>query len=177
MDEDKFFSSVKIRNSGDEFYCKIINVYGSVKQELKGQFLKELYRKIKNTEIPMLIGGNFNMIRYVHEKSNGSEYTIWMDIFNSFINDIALIEIIRGGSRFIWTNKQNNLIRSVLDRVFVPKEWEQKYPKVKLMTLTRVGSDHCPLLLDDGTGKDQFKRGFRFETTWLSQGGFKKNLA
>jgi hypothetical protein len=65
----------------------------------------------------------------------------------------------------------------VLDRVFVPKEWEQKYPKVKLMTLTRVGSDHCPLLLDDGTEKDQFKRGFRFETTWLSQGGFKKILA
>jgi hypothetical protein len=29
-------------------------------------------------------------------KSNGSEYIIWMDMFNSFINDTALIEIIRG---------------------------------------------------------------------------------
>jgi hypothetical protein len=54
---------------------------------------------------------------------------------------------------------------------------EQKYPKVKLMTLTRVGSDHFPLLLDDGSRNDQFKRGFRFETAWLSQGEFKKKLA
>jgi hypothetical protein len=27
MDEGKFFSRVKIRNSGDEFYWEIINVY------------------------------------------------------------------------------------------------------------------------------------------------------
>jgi L-rhamnose isomerase len=39
-----------------------------------------------------------------------------------------------------------------------------------------VGSDHCPLLLDDGTKIDQFKRGFRFEPAWLSQPNFKKNL-
>jgi hypothetical protein len=44
------------------------------------------------------------------------------------------------------------------------------------MTLTRVSSGHCPLLLDDGFGKDQLKTGFRFETTWLSQGEFKNNL-
>jgi hypothetical protein len=56
------------------------------------------------------------------KKSNGSKYTIWMDMFNSFINDTALIKIIRGGSRFTWTNKQNNSIRSVLDRVFASKE-------------------------------------------------------
>jgi hypothetical protein len=64
------------------------------------------------------------MIRFVHEKSNGSKYTIWMDMFNSFINDTTLIEIVRGGNMFTWTNKQNNPIRSVLDRVFVSKEWE-----------------------------------------------------
>jgi hypothetical protein len=45
------------------------------------------------------------------------------------------------------------------------------------MTLTRVGSDHCPLLLDDGFGKDQIKRGFRFETGWLSRGEFREKLA
>jgi endonuclease/exonuclease/phosphatase family metal-dependent hydrolase len=70
---------------------------------------------------------------------------------------------LSGGSRFTWTNKQSNPIRSVLDRVFITKEWEQKFPKVKLMTLTRVGSDHCPMVLDDGTGKVQIRRGFRFE--------------
>jgi hypothetical protein len=46
-------------------------------------------------------------------------------MFNSFINDIALLEIYRGeGGRFIWTNKQRNHVMTNLDRFFVSKEWE-----------------------------------------------------
>jgi polyhydroxyalkanoate synthesis regulator phasin len=44
------------------------------------------------------------------------------------------------------------------------------------MTLTRVGSDHCPLLLDDETRNDQIRRGFRFEIAWLSQNEFRRKL-
>jgi hypothetical protein len=36
------------------------------------------------------------MIRYAHEKSNGTYYIIWMDMLNSFINDTTIIEMIRG---------------------------------------------------------------------------------
>jgi hypothetical protein len=63
-----------------------------------------------------------------------------------------------------------------LDKVLVTKEWEPKFPKAKLMTLTRVGSDHSPLILDDGTGKMQIRRRFRFEVAWLSQSEFKKKI-
>jgi hypothetical protein len=56
MDEGKFFSSVKIKNNGEDFCWEIINVHGHVKHELKGLFLQELYRKIKNTYIPLLMG-------------------------------------------------------------------------------------------------------------------------
>jgi hypothetical protein len=51
-------------------------------------------------------------------------------MFNSFIDDTAMIELVRGGSRFTWTNKQVNPIISNLDRVLVNKEWEQHFPKV-----------------------------------------------
>jgi hypothetical protein len=106
-----------------------------------------------------MVGGDFNMLRYVHEKSNVSDYTIWMDMFNSFIIDTALTEIIRWGTRFTWINKQANPIGSILDRVFISKEWEQKFPKVKVSILTRVGSNYCPLLLDDDAKLDQPKMG------------------
>uniref|UniRef100_A0A453IJP9 Endonuclease/exonuclease/phosphatase domain-containing protein n=1 Tax=Aegilops tauschii subsp. strangulata TaxID=200361 RepID=A0A453IJP9_AEGTS len=36
---------------------------------------------------------------------------------------------------------------SVLDRVFVDPEWELKFPLASLRAITRVGSDHVPLLL------------------------------
>jgi hypothetical protein len=39
MDEGKFFSSVKIRNRVDGFCWEVINAYGPMKYELKGQFL------------------------------------------------------------------------------------------------------------------------------------------
>jgi hypothetical protein len=52
-----------------------------------------------------MVGGDFNMIRYIHEKSSGSEYTIWMDMLNCFINDTTLSEVVRGGSRFTWSKK------------------------------------------------------------------------
>jgi hypothetical protein len=64
------------------------------------------------------------MIRFSYEKSADVEHTIWMDMFNSFINDDAIMELVRGGSRYTWTNKQENPIRSNLDSVLVTKEWE-----------------------------------------------------
>jgi hypothetical protein len=37
--KEKKFSSVKIRNRSDNLCWKVINVYGPIKHELKGQFL------------------------------------------------------------------------------------------------------------------------------------------
>jgi endonuclease/exonuclease/phosphatase family metal-dependent hydrolase len=125
--------------------------------------LQELYQKIQRSNSPLMIGADFNMIQYAHEISSGSEYTIWLDMFNSFINDTSIMESVRGGSRFTWTNKLDNPIRSNLDRIFVYKCRDQQYPRVRVVTLTRVGSDHNPLILDDGTKIDQEKKLFRFE--------------
>jgi hypothetical protein len=69
MDEGRFCSSIKIRNRGDGFCWEVINVYGPVQYEFKGQFLQELYQKIRACDVPIMVGGDFNMIRYAHEKS------------------------------------------------------------------------------------------------------------
>jgi hypothetical protein len=59
------------------------------------------------------------MIRYSHEKSYGGPHNVWMDRFNSFIEDTTLREIKRVGGRFTWTNKQRNPVMSNLDRFCV----------------------------------------------------------
>jgi hypothetical protein len=43
-------------------------------------------------------------------------------------------------------------------------------------SIIRVDPDHNPLLLDDGTGRKQEMKRFRFETVWLSQEIFKRQL-
>jgi hypothetical protein len=60
--------------------------------------------------------------------------------------------------------------------VLVNRTWEQHYPKARVMTLTRIGSDHNPILVDDGGEDAKIKRGFIFESAWLSNVEFKKQL-
>jgi endonuclease/exonuclease/phosphatase family metal-dependent hydrolase len=152
----------------------------------------------------VIIGGDFNMITYIHEKSLGTKYTIWLDMLNNFINDTKIIELIRGGSLFTWTNKQQNPIRSNLDkifvskswdqhylrnrvmtmtkvgsnldRIFVSKSWDQHYLRTRVMTMTRVGSDHNPLILDNGEQVESGKKMFRMESAWLGNTKFKNHL-
>jgi hypothetical protein len=58
----------------------------------------------------------------------------------------------------------------------VSKEWEQKYPKVRVMTLVRVGLDHNPILLEDGVDTRQRNIVFRFEKAWLFKLEFKSRM-
>jgi hypothetical protein len=58
----------------------------------------------------------------------------------------------------------------------VSKEWEHKFPKSRVMSLVGVGSDHSPLLLEDGIEARQCRRRFRFEKAWLSKPEFRENM-
>jgi hypothetical protein len=47
---------------------------------------------------------------------------------------------------------------------------------VYVRSLIRVGSDHSPILLDDGVESLQRKRTFKFEKAWLSNPDVKKRI-
>lgn len=176
MSNGEFQSSIKIKDQRDGFQWEIINVYGPVQIERKASFLQELFRKIQEADVPLLIGGDFNMIRYAHEKSNENLHWNWMENFNAFIDDTTIREIYRGGNRFTWTNKQEAPIMSNLDRAFMTPEWEEKYPRTTMKSLLRVGSYHSPILVDIGDQRPQKIYPFRFEMAWLTQEKFKEKL-
>jgi hypothetical protein len=73
-------------------------------------------------------------------------------MFNDCIADLALREIARVGARYTWSNNRVDPIRSVLDRVFMSVKWEMAFPLCSLRAVTRVGSDHSPLLFSMGGG-------------------------
>jgi exonuclease III len=99
MDEGRYFSSIGVENKKDKLCWEIINVYGPVKTE-KAEFLHKFYQKIQRRGKPMVVCGDFNMVRYCHEKSSGGVHSIWMDMFNGFIEDTSLIEKKRVESTF-----------------------------------------------------------------------------
>jgi hypothetical protein len=94
-------------------------------------------------------------------------------MFNYFIADCSLRELVRNGNKYTWTNKQCNPIRSILGRVLVTNEWEQHYPRVNVTPLLRVGSDHNTIIVNTNEDKPPTHAIFRFETVWLSKADFK----
>ena len=97
---------------------------------------------------------------------------VLMDVFNKFIESANLREIKKIGSRFTWTNKQECPIMSNIDRVLVSTEWEDSHPLTSPRSITRIGSDHWPLLLDTGGPNNIKKRQFYFERQWMQVDGF-----
>jgi hypothetical protein len=172
----EFFSSMKIVLRQDDFKWEIVNVYGPVKMERKASFLEELNQKISRMEDPFIIGGDFNLIRFSWEKSTGNVNQFWMSAFNDFIRDNGIKEMDGKGCKYTWTNKQENPIMSVLDRVFTCTRWDHFYKKASCETLTRVGSDHCPNVVNTDDHRFQQKHGFHFEMPWLLQREFREQV-
>lgn len=97
-----------------------------------------------------MLGGDFNLVRKIEEKSSGNVDLHMINAFNEMINLTELREIQRTSSRFTWSNKQTPPIMCVLDRMLVSNSWEDKYNLISVLTAPRVGSDHNPFIVDTG---------------------------
>lgn len=121
-------------------------MYGPADHSLSNNFLDDLSSYVSAITCPVVIGGDFNLIREDSDKSSGNICHQRMQLFNDTLADLERREIARVGARYTWTNHQINPIHSVLDRVFVSPSWELVYPLSQLKAETRLGSDHTPLI-------------------------------
>ncbi|XP_026459643.1 uncharacterized protein LOC113360342 [Papaver somniferum] len=96
---------------------------------------------------PWVLGGEFNEIRFSHERSSGGDVTNGMDRFDRFISKHHLIDLPLHGDTYTWTNNQIQSIRSRIDRFLISPDWECVYPQVIQQALARPCSDHNLLAL------------------------------
>jgi hypothetical protein len=168
-----YYVKFQIRNKRDGFEWLLIPVYGAAQASNKPEFLAEIVRTCENETLPLLIGGDFNIIRRQAEKNNDNSNPRWPFIFNAIIESLELREIAMSGHQFMWANRRTTQTFEKLDRVLASVEWEQKFPLVTVRALTRTGSDHTPLLIDSGEQAHHgSKTKFLFELSWLKQEGF-----
>jgi hypothetical protein len=66
----------------------------------KANFLHELFNLAKDNPHPILIGGNFNLLRFRHEKSKGHIDEHWPFLFNAVIDSLDLREVAMMGRQF-----------------------------------------------------------------------------
>jgi endonuclease/exonuclease/phosphatase family metal-dependent hydrolase len=150
-----------------------IGIYGPVDHSRARSFLDEISAKVAATTRPLIMGGDFNLIRAPEDKNNSNLNWPLMDLFNDSIAAWALSEIPRTGARFTWTNRQLNPVRSALDRVFISPAFEAVFPLCALTAETSLGSDHTPLVFDTGEGLPVHSNRFYFESSWLERNDFR----
>ncbi|XP_026377779.1 uncharacterized protein LOC113272088 [Papaver somniferum] len=105
-------------------------------------FWREIEKVICFLKLPWIIGGDFNEIRFTHERSTGGEDSVGMSRLNRFISQHELFYLPLHGGTYTWTNNQFNNIRSRIDRIMVSPEWEQQIPNLMQQALSRPCSDH-----------------------------------
>jgi exonuclease III len=169
---ENFFIGVLVRNRMTNHRFWVINVYGPAQHHLSADFIQELATFGSCLVLPVLMGGDFNLIRNNKDMNQGVGDQQLMDLFNGFIGDFQLREIFCSGNRFTWSNKQKNPTLVKLDRILVSNSRELFYPTCFAWVKARIGFDHCPLILNTGKQGDTRPRYFFFDEQWQQKEGF-----
>jgi hypothetical protein len=70
---------------------------------------------------PMILGGDFNILRYSSEKKTKFINNKYIQVFNLIINSYELREVVMQGGKFTWSNRVNPTLEK-LDRVLISKD-------------------------------------------------------
>ncbi|XP_071713782.1 uncharacterized protein [Rutidosis leptorrhynchoides] len=143
----------------------VVNVYGPHKEGDKKQMWEILEKLINSSNVEWVLGGDFNEVRSEEERQNCLFNERWAKMFNSFINDNNLIEIPLLGKRFTRIC-DNGKKFSKLDRFLVNDKFLQTWDEVSVTALDRNTSDHCPIIIRNGS-EDFGPKPFKFFDIWL----------
>lgn len=118
-----------------------------------------------------VIGGDFNVTRFMHEKNRPNNITRSMRDFNNVINQCDLRDSPLLKAKFTWTDRKENPLLSRLDRFLVSNCWEEVYPHFSQEAIFKLASDHWPVMLN--TSKVNYGPiTFCFENIWVTHPQF-----
>ncbi|KAG0465383.1 hypothetical protein HPP92_019547 [Vanilla planifolia] len=126
---------------------------------------------------PLMVAGDFNIIMSQEEKRGGRKFRFGKEQqeLADLMQDMQLTDVGFIGNIFTWCNGKTGGARILerLDRVLLNSVGLQDFPNCAVTHLGRLGSDHCPLLIDIGCrqARKRISRA-QFEIVWLqfSQG-------
>jgi len=182
---------VEIKESSEQFvYARIENefeilnlivVYAAPTVSRRSGLWEKLREVIRGIDGPVVIGGDFNTIVRLDERTGGNGCLSPDSVaFGDWINELSLIDMGFKGNRFTWKRgkSQQFYIAKRLDRILCCAHFRLKWQEATVTHLPCLASYHAPLYLQllPKTGCDPSRRPFRFEAAWLQHEGFKELL-
>jgi hypothetical protein len=108
VDSGNFCVKLAVKSKIDEFELLLVPVYGVAQDKFKHDFLAELVRMCDSETLPILLAGDFNILRRPGEKSNDNFNPRWSFVFNAIIENLNLREIALSGRQFTWASRREN---------------------------------------------------------------------
>lgn len=148
-------------------------IYGPTTTFNRHEFWDKLHGVRARWQGLWVVGGHFNVIRFVHEKNSGGRITKSMRDFDGLVRSARLRDSPLSNAKFTWMNNQSRLVLSTLDRFLVSRDWEDAYPFFFQKVLPKVTSNHWPVMLH--TNAQSFgSKPFRFENMWTTHHSFRE---
>ncbi|KAK9913633.1 hypothetical protein M0R45_037443 [Rubus argutus] len=161
-----------ITNKSDGKLFRATWVYGPPYRADKAEFWESASHLSTNDNCPWICVGDFNEILNCSEKDGGLPLS-WNrpQFLRNFMNCNALLDVGYCGPKFTWENRRDNadLVRERLDRVLVNCHWLIDWPNTSVTHGSRIGSDHCPLIINPTPPPKKTGRAFKFEAMWVTE--------
>ncbi|TYK03825.1 exodeoxyribonuclease-like [Cucumis melo var. makuwa] len=128
--------------------------------------VKETRRKLIPRPTHDRLSGDFNITRWAHERYPLGRSTRGMELFNKLIESVYLMEIPMLNGRYTWPREGGTSSKSLSNRFFINKEWDDLFKNSRVSHKARIFSNHLPLFLKAGAiiwGPSPF----RFCNSWL----------
>jgi hypothetical protein len=100
-----FFLRVDVRQLNTSKDWSLFVVYGLEDHRISGDFLAEFSLAVGACPLPLVVGGDFNLIRGSEDKNNNNIDWPRVHRFNDCIANLALLEVRRTGATYTWTNR------------------------------------------------------------------------
>ena len=97
------------------------------------------------------MGADFNVVRFLSERLGSTSFIAAMREFSNFISEQGLIDLPFQGGTFTWSNSREVVSKARLDKFLFSVDWEDKFPTVSRRRMSRLCSDHFPIVLEGGS--------------------------
>jgi hypothetical protein len=128
IDEGDFYIKFQLCNKSYDFKWALAVVYEPAQATHKEKFLVELVCMCSQENLPLIMGGDYNILWHPYEKNNLNYDARWPFLFNAIIDGLNLREREMFGRKFTWANNLASPTFEKLDRILVTTKWEEKFP-------------------------------------------------
>ncbi|KAL6144500.1 hypothetical protein ACLB2K_055192 [Fragaria x ananassa] len=148
-------------------------LYGPSRDIEKEVFWNNISDMGCDQDMPWICVGDLNEVLWPHEKLGGNAWVSNQGRFlRNFMNSNELSDLGFKGQKFTWKSHwetDDGHIYERLDRGLANARWLECWPNTTVFHGTRIGSDHCPLLVDTEPYMGIGPKLFKFEASWIRE--------